>query len=135
MYNYEDTAESLLFDLSQPGVENDVVVTRRLLKKVMIQSTNGIYIKVTKSIIITARNFKLREGNVFTSMCQEFCPGGRAWHIPPGGYYEMRSMSGRYASYWNVFLLNYVSILPTLNYISTFIFYFYISPGTYAINI
>ena len=23
---------------------------------------------------------------------------------PPGGYYEMRSMTGRYASYWNAFL-------------------------------
>ena len=88
---------------------------------------------------------KLREGNVFTSVCQEFCPraGGRACQAPrhahplpckspaihapssiihalhharspaihappaphPPGCYEMRSMSGRYASYWNAFLL------------------------------
>ena len=36
-------------------------------------------------------------------------PGGHAWHTrPPGRYYEIRSMSGRYASYWNdfLFLLN-----------------------------
>ena len=79
--------------------------------------------------IFTARNSSLREGNVFTSVCQEFCPRGwGAWHalptprphtplphlgmhaprhaIPPSGYYEMRSMSGRYASYWKTFLLN-----------------------------
>ena len=36
MYNYEDTADSLLYELSQPGVENDVLLTRRLLKKVRI---------------------------------------------------------------------------------------------------
>ena len=24
--------------------------------------------------------------------------------LPPGGYYEIRSMSGRYASSWNAFL-------------------------------
>ena len=22
---------------------------------------------------------KLRQGNIFTSVCQEFCPGGHAW--------------------------------------------------------
>ena len=111
---------------------------------------------------------KLRDGNVFTSVCQEFCPPGRghAWHtrllscmplamhapshacpptmhaplpcppphthpathtpchvcppamhfplpcMPPAThaprYYEMRSMSGRYASYWNAFLLHFI---------------------------
>ena len=39
------------------------------------------------------------------------CMGGHAWqggvtHTPPGRYYRygIRSMSGRYASYWNAFL-------------------------------
>ena len=32
---------------------------------------------------------------------------GPAWHAgPTGRYYEIRSMSGRYASYWNAFLFN-----------------------------
>ena len=35
---------------------------------------------------------------------------GHAWQgacvaCPPGRYYEIRSMSGRYASYWSAFLL------------------------------
>ena len=35
------------------------------------------------------------------------CPPWQAYprHAhTPGGYYEMRSMSGRYTSYWNAFL-------------------------------
>ena len=63
---------------------------------------------------------KLQEGNVFTSVCHEFCPQGGmhappphappATHDPypmhaPPPYYEMRSMSGQYASYWNASLL------------------------------
>ena len=32
--------------------------------------------------------------------------GRRALHdCPPAAYYEIRSMSGQYASYWNVFLV------------------------------
>ena len=50
---------------------------------------------------------KLRQGNIFTSVCQEFCPwGGSASvhvgrHLPPqaDGY-----CSGWYASYWNTYL-------------------------------
>ena len=54
---------------------------------------------------------KLQKGNVFTSVCQEFCPqlGGEVynpWADSPqadtprvDGY-----CSGRYASYWNAFL-------------------------------
>ena len=48
------------------------------------------------------------EGYVFRGVC--LSTGGT--HIPsprtrmsPGRYYQMRSMSGRYASYWNAFLL------------------------------
>ena len=39
----------------------------------------------------------------------------------PGRYYEIRSMSGRYASYWNVFLFttgiprNYLWLFSTFN--------------------
>ena len=82
---------------------------------------------------------KLGQGNIFRSMCQEFCPqrgggacvaggylwqgdvhgggmcmaGGHVWHTcpPPGRYYEIRSMSGRYASYWNAFLFNYFPLV------------------------
>ena len=88
---------------------------------------------------------KLRQGNVFTPVCQSFCshwamhpllhtlpchaylplshthpchacPLPTAMHAPlpctppathaPPGYYEMRSMSGRYASYWNALLFH-----------------------------
>ena len=31
---------------------------------------------------------------------------------PPSGYYEIRSMSGRYASYWNAFLFLFFSNTP-----------------------
>ena len=31
--------------------------------------------------------------------------GGQGTHIPPRGNDEIRSMSGRYVSYWNAFLL------------------------------
>ena len=40
-----------------------------------------------------------------------------ATHAPPGRYYEIRSMSGRYASYWNAFLFLRIFIqdaVPTL---------------------
>ena len=49
--------------------------------------------------------------------------GGHAWRggvchaCPPGRYYEIRSMSGRYASYWNAFLFLRIFIqdaVPTL---------------------
>ena len=60
---------------------------------------------------------KLREGNVFTGVCLFkgvgthpqgwICPGG-GYSPPPQymGYYGIRSTSGRYASYWNAFLLS-----------------------------
>ena len=62
------------------------------------------------------------EGYVFTGVCLS-TGGVHAMHAPPsmhapehactpgharapsGGYYEMWSMNGRYASYWNAFLL------------------------------
>ena len=46
---------------------------------------------------------KLGQGNIFRSVCQEFCPQGG------GGVRGIRSMSGRYASYWNAFLFQFVS--------------------------
>ena len=69
---------------------------------------------------------KLRKGNVFTSVCQEFCPQGAGGCLPGGGcpgpgsgvcvsQYALRQTPpplpadgyccGRYASYWNAFLL------------------------------
>ena len=74
---------------------------------------------------------QLRKGNVFTSVCQEFCPQGRGCGPPgqtpttpigrppqadvplgrhphpPYGYYGIWSTSGRYASYWNAILFIY----------------------------
>ena len=76
------------------------------------------------------------EGNVFTSVCQEFCPRGggvSARHIPlgrhplagrhPAGQADTPSpadgyCSGWYASYWNAFLLQLfftIKILQILN--------------------
>ena len=41
--------------------------------------------------------------------------GGHTWHAhPPGRYYEIRSMSGRYASYWNAFLLAPLKVITFL---------------------
>ena len=70
----------------------------------------------------------MRKGNVFTSVCQEFCPqaGCGVWqrppppraeiplgrHPPPDGY-----CSGRYTSYWNAFLLP--ECLPFLEHVHT----------------
>ena len=73
---------------------------------------------------------KFGQGNVFTPVCHSVhrgvwlqggsatrgaacrgsasrgvCLQGKGWADPPIGYYEIRSMIGRYASYWNAFLL------------------------------
>ena len=72
----------------------------------------------------------LRKGNVFTSVCQEFCPLGGAVCMATGvhgrgvcmaegcvwqggvGSRRYGHCSGQYASYWNAFLfLGYVFIL------------------------
>ena len=45
---------------------------------------------------------KLREGNVFTGVC--LFTGEYPFPLPYIGFYEIRSTSGRYASYWNAFL-------------------------------
>ena len=37
MYNFEDTVDDLLAELNQPGIESDVMLTRRLLKKVKVK--------------------------------------------------------------------------------------------------
>ena len=73
---------------------------------------------------------KLRQGNIFTSVCQEFCPQGglclsACWDThpsplgrhPPGADSPLGSACwdrhgyccGRYASYWNVFLFIYMT--------------------------
>ena len=121
------------------------------------------------SILLLPPAAKLGQGNIFRSVCQEFCPrgGGCAWrggvrqggmhggggacmagghmhgrgvhawqgvcmaggYVWQGGmhgmgacvaggmhswYYETRSISGRYASYWNAFLLSFVFSLVAL---------------------
>ena len=58
-----------------------------------------------------------RGGHAFGGACNS--EGGHAWFYSGGGmrgffrffgYNEIRSMSGRYASYWNAFLLASMSI-------------------------
>ena len=80
------------------------------------------------AIVITARKRSLGQGNIFRSVCQEFCPRGGVclsacwdtthpspqhppWYQAPPpsrACWEIRSTSGRYASYWNAILLVYV---------------------------
>ena len=79
--------------------------------------------------LITARKRSLGQGNIFRSVCQEFCPWGvclrACWDTtpsPPGpgrhapgqagtlpprsrACWEIRPTSVRYASYWNAILL------------------------------
>ena len=95
-------------------------------------------------MFITARKRSLGQGNIFTSMCQEFCSQGvgvvctiACWDTTPGkadplgketpwqgrnppgkettpwqgrpphsACWEIRSTSGRYASYWNAILFS-----------------------------
>ena len=65
------------------------------------------YAGITLNLNFYRPQTKLRKGNVFTSVCQKFCTqrGVFAGHPPPtaDGY-----CSGRYASYWNAFLLRAV---------------------------
>ena len=72
---------------------------------------------------------QLREDNVFRGVCQSFerwvslvpCPfwGSRlSWGVGYLGgipYPPPHHISGRYASYWNAFLLMFVSYLPSAN--------------------
>ena len=60
------------------------------------------------------------EGHAWQGVCAAgwaCMAGGHAWQgtcmacTPPARYYEIRSMSGRYASYWNAFLLSRKFIL------------------------
>ena len=70
---------------------------------------------------------KLWKGNVFTSVCQEFCPReagcvsqhalgqtpsppSACWDTPPDGH-----CSGRYASYWNAFSLYFKFTFKTID--------------------
>ena len=46
-----------------------------------------------------------------------FIQGGHAWFFQFFGYNEIRSMSGRYASYWNAFLLNLLFALAAIEFL------------------
>ena len=71
---------------------------------------------------------KSGQGNIFTSVCQEFCPWGSGAHVWQGSAWRGaciaggmcgrhaprqiirdKSMSGQYASYWNTFLSSFSS--------------------------
>ena len=73
---------------------------------------------------------KLGQGNIFRSLCQEFCPqvGGCLGRHPPreadtpsreaatppqeaDTTWEIRATSGRYASYWNAYLFSWCFFL------------------------
>ena len=89
---------------------------------------------ISKIFFFTARKRSLGQGNIFSSMCQEFCPrgGGLADQAPRGpgipleqspqdqippdqppplcsACWEIRSTSGRYASYWNAILFGNIN--------------------------
>ena len=54
------------------------------------------------------------EGYVFAGVCLSTEGWGRAWHVAGEGAClagGIRSMSGRYASYWNAFLLPMLSMV------------------------
>ena len=65
-------------------------------------------------LYITAGKWRLEQGNVFTPVCHSIgevsAPLHVGIHTPwadtphPAGYYGIQSTSGRYASYWNVYL-------------------------------
>ena len=82
--------------------------------------------RLTVTDIITARKRSLGQGNIFTPVCHSVhrggmhgcsgggmrgCSEGVCVVAPGGGVYgirwdtEIRSMSGRYASYWNAFFV------------------------------
>ena len=64
--------------------------------------------------IITARKRSLGQGNIFTSVCQEFCSQGGC--LVPGGVWRPPLRDGYccgwYASYWNAFLFYIVLLSP-----------------------
>ena len=63
-------------------------------------------------MIFTARKRSCGQGNIFIGVCQEFCSGGvsasvhAGIHTPPRSRacWEIQSMRGQYASYWNAIL-------------------------------
>ena len=80
----------------------------------------------TRMPIFTARKRSLGQGNIFRSVCQEFCPHGggassRGCFLLGGGGASSRGAwwrpsqdgycCGRYASYWNTFLSNFILAL------------------------
>ena len=86
----------------------------RWRQRFQIWPTAGNITIFSSKFLLIEFTIRLREGNVFTSVCQEFCPLGRGCHmvhplplgrhLPPIEYYGIRPTSGRYASYWNAFL-------------------------------
>ena len=69
-------------------------------------------------LLLPPANEVLGQGNIFARVCHSVHRGGSTWAgtppvagTPPGR--EIRATSGRYASYWNAFLLNNNSGLST----------------------
>ena len=49
------------------------------IKPISLRSVQGLFVVLDQGIISShyyRPQTELREGNVFTSVCQEFCPGG-----------------------------------------------------------
>ena len=104
--------------------ENPFIMSCFLLHLFTRCKRDPVYISDKRHLLYLPSATKLRKGNIFTSVCQEFCPrGGGAGGLPRGvclvcitacteadtprqnpppadGY-----CCGRYASYWNAFLL------------------------------
>ena len=89
-------------------------------------TTSHLWLFQFHSSFITARKRGLGQGNIFSSVCQEFCLSAcwdnpRSRHHPPwpgsplgsgtpplhSTCWEIWSTSGRYASYWNAILFSY----------------------------
>ena len=117
------------------------------LVRILVSDTRR---NVRSGRIFTARKRSLGQGNIFSSVCQEFCSYGgvclsACWDTTPPGSrhpppeqvpqeqappkqavplgadphpssvcWEVRSTSGRYASYWNAILFCVVNILVNL---------------------
>ena len=129
---------SSLPSVSLAGSLTDVPERKHNLTCRFFTLSNWSYLLALKCHIkfITARKRCLGQGNIFSSVCQEFCSQGEsAWagtlqgrNTPLGRYtpwagtpprqvhppgssacWEIRATSGRYASYWNAFLFIYLN--------------------------
>ena len=102
-----------------PWVHFTLHVKMKKWKGAIKLSTTGTcsIIQIFFSKVFLPPATKLRQGKIFTGVSQSFCSLGGGGGVRgrgracvtcmPPRYHETRSMGGRYASYWNAFLLKY----------------------------